>query len=126
MVAGLEITSTEHDGSCVLTAAGELDMAHSRTLEVALIRHTDHDTPLILDLSGVQFMDSSGLYVVLRTCHEFRKLDRRLILVPSTIVMRVIELAGVQHTLALCPSVDEALAVLDPMTRRDTSLATEP
>lgn len=115
MVAGLEITSTEHSGCCVVTVSGEVELAHARRLEVALIQHTGLETPLVLDLTGVQFLDSAGLYVVLRTHHEFRQAGRRLIAVPSPVVMRVFELAGVQHVLPTCPSVADALAVLSDM-----------
>ena len=112
MVAGLEITSTERSGCCVVTVSGEVELSHARRLEVALIQHTGVDTPLVLDLTGVQFLDSAGLYVVLRTHHEFRQAGQRLITVPSQVVMRVFELAGVHHFLPTCPSVADALSVL--------------
>lgn len=47
MVTELEVTSAEHADCCVLTVAGELDMMRARTIEVALIRHTSTDAPLI-------------------------------------------------------------------------------
>jgi anti-anti-sigma factor len=122
MVAGLEITSVENAGCCVLTAAGELDMVRARALEVALIRHTTNDMPLVLDLTGLRFMDSSGLYIVLRTSNEFRRLNQRFVLVPSKIVMRLVEVAGMKDILTICPTVEDALAhVGSPMTQSETS-----
>lgn len=122
MVAGLEITSVERADCCVLTVAGELDMVRARTLEVALIRHTTGEMPLVLDLTGLRFMDSSGLYVVLRTSYEFRQADQPFILVPSAIVMRVVEVAGMRDVLSICPSVEEALAQIgSPMTHCEAS-----
>ena len=109
MVAGLEITSVERADCCVLAAAGELDMVRARALEVALIRHTANEMPLVLDLTGLRFMDSSGLYIVLRTSHEFRRSNRRFVLVPSKIVMRVVEVACMQDAMTICPSVEDAL-----------------
>jgi anti-sigma B factor antagonist len=129
MVAGLEITSTERAGCCVLTAIGQLDLAHSRKLEVTLIRHAGAEMPLVLDLGGIEFMDSSGLYVVLRTSHELRRAGQRLIVVPSPIVLRLLEVAGVGHVLATCPSVEEALASLASLgasvSRPETAPAAE-
>lgn len=127
MVTGLEIASTERSGCCVLTVSGELELADARRLELALIQHASVETPLVLDLTGVQFMDSAGLYVVLRTHHEFKQAGQRLIAVPSPGVMRVFELAGVQHVLPTCPSVADALAVLgSTATQAQATPVTEP
>lgn len=112
MIAGLEITSEERAGCCVLTAVGALDVVRARDLEVALIRHTSTEMPLVLDLSGVEFMDSSGLYALLRKHHEFGQAGQRLVVVPSRIVMRLVEVAGVEHSLTLCENVGDALALL--------------
>ncbi len=112
MIAGLEITSEERAGCHVLTAVGALDVVRARELEVALIRHASVEMPLVLDLSGVEFMDSSGLYVLLRTHHEFGQAGQRLIVVPSRIVMRLVEVAGVEHALTLRESVGDALTAL--------------
>ena len=116
MVSGLQVSSAVRAGCCVLTVAGEVDLVRSRVLEVALLRHTGVGMPLVLDLGGVEFMDSAGFYVVVRTNHEFRKTGQRLIVVPSHVVMGLIEVAGVRHVLALRESVDEALTALGAST----------
>jgi|SRR5947209_4074541 len=127
MVAGLEIASTERSGCCAMTVSGEVEVAHTRRLQVALAQHLRVETPLVLDLTGVQFMDSAGLYVVLRMHHEFRQAGLRLIAVPSPAVMRVFEIAGVQHFLPTCPSVADALAVLSAeVTEAQTMPTSEP
>ena len=112
MVTGLEFTSAHREGCCVLTVAGELDLVRARALEVALMRHTSVEIPLVLDLRGVQFMDSEALYVLLRTHHEYGQARQRMIVVPSPAVRSVLEVAGVLHAVALCPSVQDALSVL--------------
>jgi anti-sigma B factor antagonist len=43
----------------VIAVAGEVDMATAPSLAECLADHADHD--VILDLSGVGFLDSSGL-----------------------------------------------------------------
>jgi anti-anti-sigma factor len=57
----LEITAT--DGGYRLE--GELDMATAGELTELLVAASSDDTPLVLDFSGVSFMDSSGLRALL-------------------------------------------------------------
>jgi anti-anti-sigma factor len=57
----LEITPTD-DG---YRLEGELDMATAGDLTELLLAASAGDTPLVLDFSGVSFMDSSGLRALL-------------------------------------------------------------
>jgi anti-anti-sigma factor len=57
----LEITATD-DG---YRLEGELDMATAGGLTELLLAASGDDTPLVLDFSGVLFMDSSGLRALL-------------------------------------------------------------
>jgi anti-sigma B factor antagonist len=57
----LEITATD-DG---YRLEGELDMATADALTQLLVAASEGDTPLVLDFSGVSFMDSSGLRALL-------------------------------------------------------------
>ncbi|HEX4942238.1 MAG TPA: STAS domain-containing protein [Actinomycetota bacterium] len=57
----LEIAHTE-DG---YRLDGELDMATAGELSNVLLTAATGDEPIVLDLSGVKFMDSSGLRVIL-------------------------------------------------------------
>ncbi|WP_377272400.1 STAS domain-containing protein [Peterkaempfera sp. SMS 1(5)a] len=66
---------------------------------------------LILDLTGVPFMDSSGLNTVMRAQQETRRVRGSLRLAaPAPAVSRLIELTGVAMTVPVHGSVDEALA----------------
>ncbi|MFI2642113.1 STAS domain-containing protein [Streptomyces sp. NPDC018610] len=49
------------DGTAVLTAVGEIDMSNTADLAAALERTPG---PLVLDLSGVEYLDSAGLSVL--------------------------------------------------------------
>lgn len=54
-----------HDGSRTLQLEGELDLASVEVLQTALARPTDGTRALTLDLSGLRFIDSSGLHAIL-------------------------------------------------------------
>jgi anti-sigma B factor antagonist len=53
-------------GNPVVALSGEIDMATADAMEAALEPSLKAGGPLTLDLSGVTFMDSTGLYVVIR------------------------------------------------------------
>ena len=69
----------------------------------------------IIDLSDLDFIDSSGLHVLLRARGLLSREDRQLALVcPHGPVRRVLELSGVSDQFALYGSRDDALAALGP------------
>jgi anti-sigma B factor antagonist len=66
-IGRLRIGSREHEGSHTLLLEGELDIASAPMLE-ATIEDVCASGPreLILDMTGVEFVDSSGLNAILR------------------------------------------------------------
>jgi anti-sigma B factor antagonist len=86
-----------------LAVRGEVDMATAPALEAALeeaIR--DSAGAVLVDLSGVEFLDSSGLQVLMRARARLGTEDRALALVcPFGPVRRVFELAGLSDVFTL-------------------------
>jgi anti-anti-sigma factor len=66
-------------------------------------------TRTILDLTGIAFMDSSGLYVILRAQRDATQHGTVLVVVPSSTVTRLFELAGVDRIITTHPTVHDAL-----------------
>jgi anti-sigma B factor antagonist len=95
---------------------GDVDLATATALEEALeaaIR--DSVGALVVDLTDVSFIDSTGLQVLLRTRGLLGREDRALALVcPHGPVRRVFELAGVSDVFALYPTREAAEAALVP------------
>ncbi|GLW09108.1 anti-anti-sigma factor [Microtetraspora sp. NBRC 13810] len=54
-------TSRRPDGTVVLTATGEIDMSNAAALAEALTRAATGQTPLLVDLTAVDYLDSAGL-----------------------------------------------------------------
>lgn len=100
---GLTVTySTEPE--CVLSVAGELDVATSPALRRAFTDLLDgNELPdVVLDTSGLSFVDSSGLAVLLMGAREWQTHGRRLVLrTPSPTLSRLIDLAGVRRAFDL-------------------------
>jgi len=98
-VTDLAITSRVHgDGIVVLTAVGEIDLANCAGVDTAVSQAINRGRPLVLDLSGVTFLDSSGLRTVLTSQAAAARANSPFFLVPSPIVRRVLELAGINES----------------------------
>jgi anti-anti-sigma factor len=57
-----EVTQT--DGATVICVRGEIDIATCEQLRDAIEPHLGPKQTIVLDLSGVQFMDSSSLHIL--------------------------------------------------------------
>ena len=95
---------------------GEVDVGVVQDLETAIdaaIR--DSVGAFIVDLSDLDFIDSSGLHVLLRARALLSREDRELAVVcPYGPVRRALELSGVSDLFVLYGSRDEAAAALVP------------
>jgi anti-anti-sigma factor len=97
---GTELTiDGDDDGRLVLT--GEIDADSAPRLERAILdRFEQGSTSVRLDLSGVTFMDSSGLRVVIATTEAARGRGGDLVLAePTSAVRRLIEVSGLEDHL---------------------------
>lgn len=66
----LEIATASTDGRYVVELRGELDLATAERLQTAIdSAEVEPDGELLLDLRAVEFVDSTGLRVIL-TAHE--------------------------------------------------------
>lgn len=93
---------------------GALDLATSRGLQTRLAELAgEPGLQAILDLSGVSFIDSVGLGVVLKAAGRFHRQAKRLVIVaPPGAVHRILDFAGVTDRLAVVESVDDARALI--------------
>jgi anti-sigma B factor antagonist len=89
------------DGETVVLASGELDLATTGELRSCLTELRGGEQPVRLDMSGVEFMDSSGLHTLIRATEDFAADGSRFKIVPSVPVLRVLELVDLQHRLPL-------------------------
>ncbi|NDU71541.1 STAS domain-containing protein [Actinomadura sp. DSM 109109] len=65
MTTSLTLTTARRpDGRVLVTAAGEIDMSNSGDLAAALDTAREDGGALVLDLTGVEYLDSAGLSVL--------------------------------------------------------------
>lgn len=98
----LEFETIRNGTVAVITATGELDLSGATLLEAELERLADEPElgAVVLDLRGLEFMDSSGLRLVVLADMRAREAGRRFALVagPET-VHRVFEITRMSERL---------------------------
>jgi anti-anti-sigma factor len=97
---------TLSDGELTAVVAGEFDMAATFAIEPALERamETDDLRRFTLDLSGLTFIDSVGIGVVIRLAGELEARDIEMRIVPGPRhVHRVFTTAGIVELLPFEP-----------------------
>ncbi|HEX2266597.1 MAG TPA: STAS domain-containing protein [Actinomycetota bacterium] len=80
----LDVKVSEQNGAAIVALAGELDISEVPDVEKQLKAVEQSRPPaLVLDLRGLNFMDSSGLRVVLEADLRSRREARRFALIPG-------------------------------------------
>jgi anti-anti-sigma factor len=95
------------DGRTTLGLSGELDIATVGELETAISDGLAGGGQLVVDLRGLEFMDSTGVRALVAGHAAARDGDGSLVIVrarPGTEVARVIEISGIAGALGM---VDE-------------------
>jgi anti-sigma B factor antagonist len=96
-----------HGGALIVAPQGEVDMATADELRAAC---GAADGMLVLDLRAVEFMDTSGLNLVME-CQRRADVDGGgfAVVRGSAPVMRIFEIAGLNHRLRFVNDPAEAL-----------------
>ncbi len=109
MQNNFEVERRDGDQAVVIGVTGELDLASSPGLEQELERVVNSGVELVIvDLRQLEFMDSTGLSVLVRAHQQAVEAGRRFAVVrgPQQ-VQRLLTLTGVAERLTLVDSPDE-------------------
>ena len=110
----LAVEVEQSERASVVRLVGELDAdqtpALRRTLAEQVLTGPGH---LVLDLSGLTFLDSSGLATLLAVHKGTSAAGTSFVLAaPSAAVTKVLAIAGLRSVLTTAPSVEAALAAV--------------
>ena len=100
------------DGDTELIAIrGELDLASGPVLEAELARISPEQTrAVVVDLRRLEFMDSTGLSIIVRAHRTYAESECELCLVRGTPqVQRLLDLTGVAEHVRLLAAPEELL-----------------
>ena len=87
-------TMNEHQGKLVVALAGEIDLEQSPAVRSLLLGAVARGKDLLVDLSAVTYIDSSGIASLIEALQAAKEGGRELCLFAvSSRVMRVFELA---------------------------------
>jgi anti-sigma B factor antagonist len=100
--------------SHVVAPSGEIDALTAPQLGSRLLGLADDGkTDLVVDLSKVTFMDSTGIGVILNTLRSLASRGGRMVLVcPSERILRPFQVTGLVNRLQIVGSREEALGRL--------------
>lgn len=109
MQSNFRVEVRQENGAPFLSVHGELDLASSPALEEELARIADGAPGLvIIDLRELEFMDSTGLSVLIRAQHRAQETGHRLAIVNgSRQVRRLLSLTGVADRLTIVEDPQE-------------------
>jgi len=105
------------DGYELLTVEGELDIATAPRMIGALNEAiAEMEAPLVVDLTDVMFMDSTGLALLMNARRRAVRLGHGFaIICPHGPTARVFEIADMVDSLRVCPDHESAkLAATQP------------
>ena len=106
----LEFETREHENRAHVALKGELDLSTAEKVERELKRIEESGTKLvILDLSALTFLDSTGLRLIVGADQRARQSDRRLAVVrgPAT-VQRVFAITKLDERLEMVDDASQA------------------
>jgi anti-sigma B factor antagonist len=100
----------ERDGCAVLSVSGEVDLATAPQLRERLVGLVaDGHRRIVVDMSGTEFLDSTGLGALVAGLKRLRAHDGEMRIVCTTPrVQKVFEITHVDRVLPLFESVDDA------------------
>jgi anti-anti-sigma factor len=103
----MELDHQDIDGVRVLRLAGDVDVSQSLAVRDAVGAAIEAGAPVVVDLGGVRFIDSSGIGILV-TAHR-RAPDGFAVAGAVEAVRRALELTRTDRILRLFDSVDEAV-----------------
>lgn len=100
----MKMEFAKKDGDAIVRLTGDMDhhSAAGAREEIDLFMEESGAERLLLDLSGMQFMDSSGLGLILG---RYRKCEERgakfILLNPTDAVVKILRFAGVEKMITV-------------------------
>jgi anti-sigma B factor antagonist len=97
----------------LLSLAGDLDYGECSTFRMSIDRVLKSEPrAAVVDLSGLEYLDSSGLGLLLSMSKEYSLVGGRLVLVTNETVDNILSLTRLNGIFATASSTEEAVQVL--------------
>jgi anti-sigma B factor antagonist len=123
-----ELSTRSYDGYAVVALRGELDLADAAAVAAELTAVAAREPGIIVDLAGLEFIDSSGVAALARGRSQARRAGGELVLAaPRRNVVRLLALFRLAEAFSIYATVEAAageagrfkeLAMLAPQCAR--------
>ncbi|WP_329089198.1 MULTISPECIES: STAS domain-containing protein [unclassified Streptosporangium] len=118
MTTRLDLSVRRHEGASVIVLAGELDKLSSPRLRDVMVTQLDDGAcHLVLDVTGLRFCDSTGLWTMLEFQRRAGAAGGYLRLAGvHGVLARILTITGLAGAFSLDPDVPAALRAVRPST----------
>jgi len=105
----MQIATTPGADRYVITVSGEVDLATSPELDLVIIAALESGTEsVVVDLTEVSFMDSSGLGVIVRGLKRCREAYKDLdLVITNERVLKVFGITGLDQVIPIHDSLED-------------------
>lgn len=104
---------TQANGTLV-ALEGDVDLQSSPEARTVLLQAVELGRGVVVDLSGVSYIDSSGIACLIEALQRSRQSGSRFVLAAvSDAALRVLRLARLDRVFTICASVDDARGARD-------------
>jgi anti-sigma B factor antagonist len=97
------LRSRDDRGADLISLRGELDLGNCAPFRAALEEALDQDGPVVIDMRALEFIDSTGIALILAALRESGG-RMRFRMSESAAVIRVLDLTGLTDKLPLADS----------------------
>ena len=108
-----EVAIERRGGTVIAHLSGEVDMTNAPRVRDELLASVPNDAmALVVDLDGCRYLDSAAIEVLFDLARRLgrRRQELRLVLSPSSPLVRVLTLTDVQSVAGVHETLDSALA----------------
>jgi anti-sigma B factor antagonist len=126
-MVSVELSTREGDGVVVVALRGELDVAEAAKVAASLAVVAAGGRDVIIDLEGLEFIDSSGLAALVRARHHARRIGFDLLLAaPQQQVPRMLAITRLLDVFAVHACFEEAAGIAGRIPATTTPAAGHP
>ncbi len=111
-MVSVELSTPADDRQVVAVLRGELDVTEAASVAASLGVVADTGRDVIVDLAGLEYIDSSGLAALVLARQQARRAGRDLLLVaPQQQVLRMLAATRLLDVFAVHARIDEAVGI---------------